>query len=42
MIIGFEDPDISVSREQRGQAFMDLAMYAMGCTRREKKIQATI
>jgi len=30
IIIGGEDPDIAVSREHVAQAFMDLAMYAMG------------
>ena len=30
IIIGGEDPDISVSREHVAQAFMDLAVYAMG------------
>ncbi|HEY6598963.1 MAG TPA: cytochrome P450 [Pseudomonadales bacterium] len=30
IIIGGDDPDIAVSREHVRQAFMDLAMYAMG------------
>ena len=29
VIIGFDDPEISTSNEQRGQVFMDLAMYAL-------------
>jgi linalool 8-monooxygenase len=29
VIIGFDDPEISSSNEQRGQVFMDLAMYAL-------------
>src|SRR5262245_4692445 len=29
VIIAFDDPEISTSNEQRGQVFMDLAMYAM-------------